>query len=110
MIDLGLRLVITHLIHSKAAFFSTDKTLRWFDGAATEQSNWGVRKPDMDHLKPHPCVVLRIPEGVWQSTPCEDKTGFICKVEAGVCKGRRNFLTLTRSWLMLAHHVREFFR
>ncbi|EDM00377.1 mannose receptor, C type 2 (predicted) [Rattus norvegicus] len=72
------------MVWLNAQLDNDNKTLRWFDGAATEQSNWGVRKPDMDHLKPHPCVVLRIPEGVWQSTPCEDKTGFICKVEAGI--------------------------
>ncbi|GAB1286359.1 Secretory phospholipase A2 receptor [Apodemus speciosus] len=59
-----------------------DKTLRWFDGTPTDQSNWGLRKPDTVHLKPHPCVVLRIPEGIWQFTPCEDRRGFICKMEA----------------------------
>lgn len=63
--------------------FSTDKTMKWFDGTPTDQSNWGIRKPEKDHIKPHLCVALKIPEGVWQLSPCQEQKGFICKLEAG---------------------------
>ncbi|XP_027276146.1 secretory phospholipase A2 receptor [Cricetulus griseus] len=72
------------MVWLNAQFDSNNETLRWFDGTSTDQSNWGIWKPAVDHLKPHPCVALRIPEGVWQFTPCEDKGGFICKMEADV--------------------------
>ncbi|XP_031226231.1 secretory phospholipase A2 receptor isoform X3 [Mastomys coucha] len=72
------------MVWLNAQFDNNNKTLRWFDGTPTEQANWGLRKPDKDHLKPHPCVVLRIPEGIWQFTPCKDKKGFICKMEADI--------------------------
>lgn len=65
-------------------FDSDNETLRWFDGTPADQPNWGIQKPAVDHLKPHPCVALRIPEGVWQFTPCKDKGGFICKMQADV--------------------------
>lgn len=76
-------LITMHIIHNKLVFFSTDETIKWFDGTPTDQSNWGIRKPEVDHFKPHLCVALRIPEGVWQLSSCQDKKGFICKMEAG---------------------------
>uniref|UniRef100_A0A8C5K055 Secretory phospholipase A2 receptor n=1 Tax=Jaculus jaculus TaxID=51337 RepID=A0A8C5K055_JACJA len=71
------------MVWLNAQFDSSNETIRWFDGTPTDQANWGLRKPDLDHLKSHPCVVLRIPIGVWQLSPCQDKKGFICKMEAG---------------------------
>ncbi|XP_051023036.1 secretory phospholipase A2 receptor [Acomys russatus] len=72
------------MVWLNAQFDNNNETLWWFDGTPTDQSNWGIRTPDMDHLKPHPCVALKIPEGIWQFTPCEEKKGFICKMEADV--------------------------
>ncbi|XP_076784926.1 secretory phospholipase A2 receptor isoform X2 [Arvicanthis niloticus] len=72
------------MVWLNAQFDNNNKTLSWFDGTPADQSNWGLRQPDMNHLKLHPCVVLRIPEGIWQFTPCEDKKGFICKMEADI--------------------------
>ncbi|KAM8788559.1 LOW QUALITY PROTEIN: secretory phospholipase A2 receptor [Rhynchonycteris naso] len=66
-----------------AQFDGDNKTIKWFDGTLTDQSNWGLRKPEMDHIKPHLCLALTIPEGVWQpSPPMSEKKGFICKMEA----------------------------
>ncbi|XP_005573339.4 secretory phospholipase A2 receptor isoform X2 [Macaca fascicularis] len=60
------------------------ETIKWFDGTPTDQSNWGIRKPDTDYFKPHHCVALRIPEGLWQLSPCQEKKGFICKMKADI--------------------------
>ncbi|XP_078183694.1 secretory phospholipase A2 receptor isoform X4 [Callithrix jacchus] len=61
-----------------------DETIKWFDGTPTDQSNWGIRKPGTDYFKPHHCVALRIPEGLWQLSSCQEKKGFICKMEADI--------------------------
>nr|XP_023478757.1 secretory phospholipase A2 receptor isoform X2 [Equus caballus] len=71
------------MVWLNAQFDGDDETIKWFDGTPTDQSNWGIRKPEMEHVKPHLCVALRIPEGVWQLSPCQEKKGFICKMEAG---------------------------
>ncbi|XP_037379304.1 secretory phospholipase A2 receptor [Talpa occidentalis] len=65
-------------------FDGDNETLKWFDGTPTDQSNWGIRKPELDHIKPNLCVAMRIPEGIWQLSSCQEKIGFICKMEAGV--------------------------
>ncbi|KAM7316514.1 hypothetical protein ACRRTK_024245 [Alexandromys fortis] len=72
------------MVWLNAQFDSNNETLRWFDGTPTDRSSWGVQKPTVDPLQPRPCVALRILEGVWQFTPCEDQNGFICKMEADV--------------------------
>lgn len=72
------------MVWLNAQFNSNNETIKWFDGTPTDQSNWGIRKPDMDLLKSHQCLALRIPEGVWQLCPCQDKKGFICKMEADI--------------------------
>lgn len=72
------------MVWLNAQFDDNSKTIKWFDGTPTDQLNWGIRKPKMDHIKPHLCVALRIPEGVWQLSPCQEKKGFICKMEADV--------------------------
>ncbi|XP_062043233.1 secretory phospholipase A2 receptor [Lepus europaeus] len=59
-------------------------TVKWFDGTPADQSNWGIRKPDMAHFEPHQCLALRISEGVWQFSPCQKKMGFICKMKADI--------------------------
>lgn len=71
------------MVWLNAQFDGDNETIKWFDGTLADQSNWGIRKPEMDHVKPHLCVALRIPEGVWQLSSCQDKKGFICKMEAG---------------------------
>ncbi|XP_068401126.1 secretory phospholipase A2 receptor isoform X1 [Eschrichtius robustus] len=71
------------MVWLNAQFDGDNETMKWFDGTPADQSNWGIRKPEMDHVKPHLCVALRIPEGVWQLSSCQDKKGFICKMEAG---------------------------
>lgn len=71
------------IVWLNAQFDSDNKTIKWFDGTPTDQSNWGIRKPEMDDIKPL-CVALRTPEGVWQLSPCQEKKGFICKMEADV--------------------------
>nr|XP_051703928.1 secretory phospholipase A2 receptor isoform X1 [Oryctolagus cuniculus] len=60
-----------------------NETVKWLDGTPADQSNWGIRKPDMAHFEPHQCLALRIPEGVWQLSPCQKNMGFICKMKAG---------------------------
>lgn len=72
------------MVWLNAQFDSNNETIKWFDGTPTDQSNWGIQKPDMEHLQSHQCVALRVPEGVWQLSPCEEKKGFICKMEADV--------------------------
>uniref|UniRef100_A0A8C4MYA7 Phospholipase A2 receptor 1 n=1 Tax=Equus asinus asinus TaxID=83772 RepID=A0A8C4MYA7_EQUAS len=72
------------MVWLNAQFDGDDETIKWFDGTPTDQSNWGIRKPEMEHVKPHLCVALRIPEGVWQLSPCQEKKGFICKMEADI--------------------------
>nr|XP_048282061.1 secretory phospholipase A2 receptor [Myodes glareolus] len=72
------------MVWLNAQFDSNNETLRWFDGTPTEQSSWGIQRPAVDPLQPRPCVALRILEGAWKFTPCEDKNGFICKMEADV--------------------------
>ncbi|XP_023384252.1 secretory phospholipase A2 receptor [Pteropus vampyrus] len=70
------------MVWLNAQFDGDNKTMKWFDGTPIDQSNWGIRKPEMDNIKPHLCVALRIPEGMWQLSPCQEKKGFICKMEA----------------------------
>ncbi|XP_042804864.1 secretory phospholipase A2 receptor [Panthera leo] len=72
------------MVWLNAHFDGDNETIKWFDGTPTDQSNWGIRKPEADHVKPHLCIALRIPEGVWQSSPCQEKKGFICKMEADI--------------------------
>ncbi|XP_037705175.1 secretory phospholipase A2 receptor isoform X1 [Choloepus didactylus] len=72
------------MVWLNAQFDSNNATIKWFDGTPTDQSNWGIREAETDHFKPHLCVALKIPEGVWQLTPCHEKKGFICKMEADI--------------------------
>ncbi|XP_049744743.1 secretory phospholipase A2 receptor isoform X1 [Elephas maximus indicus] len=72
------------MVWLNAQFDTNNDTIKWFDGTPTDQSNWGVREPEMDLFKPHLCVALRIPEGLWQLSPCQEKKGFICKMEADI--------------------------
>ncbi|KAM5280111.1 secretory phospholipase A2 receptor [Ctenodactylus gundi] len=71
------------MVWLNAQIDSNNETTRWLDRTPTDQSNWGIRTPGMDH-KSHRCIALRIPEGVWQVYPCEEKKGFICKMEADI--------------------------
>nr|XP_007963304.2 secretory phospholipase A2 receptor isoform X1 [Chlorocebus sabaeus]XP_007963305.2 secretory phospholipase A2 receptor isoform X1 [Chlorocebus sabaeus]XP_037857960.1 secretory phospholipase A2 receptor isoform X1 [Chlorocebus sabaeus] len=72
------------MVWLNAQFDGNNETIKWFDGTPTDQSNWGIRKPDTDYFKPHHCVALRIPEGSWQLSPCQEKKGFICKMKADI--------------------------
>nr|XP_054404647.1 secretory phospholipase A2 receptor isoform X3 [Pongo abelii] len=72
------------MVWLNAQFDGNNETIKWFDGTPTDQSNWGIRKPDTDYFKPHHCVALRIPEGLWQLSLCQEKKGFICKMEADI--------------------------
>uniref|UniRef100_A0A8D2EYB2 Secretory phospholipase A2 receptor n=2 Tax=Theropithecus gelada TaxID=9565 RepID=A0A8D2EYB2_THEGE len=72
------------MVWLNAQFDGNNETMKWFDGTPTDQSNWGIRKPDTDYFKPHHCVALRIPEGLWQLSPCQEKKGFICKMKADI--------------------------
>ncbi|KAM9664360.1 secretory phospholipase A2 receptor [Trichechus inunguis] len=72
------------MVWLNAQFDSHNDAIKWFDGTPTDQSNWGVREPETDLFKPHLCVALRILEGLWQLSPCQEKKGFICKMEADV--------------------------
>uniref|UniRef100_A0A5F7ZYE5 Phospholipase A2 receptor 1 n=1 Tax=Macaca mulatta TaxID=9544 RepID=A0A5F7ZYE5_MACMU len=72
------------MVWLNAQFDGNNETIKWFDGTPTDQSNWGIRKPDTDYFKPHHCVALRIPEGLWQLSPCQEKKGFICKMKADI--------------------------
>ncbi|KAL4675107.1 hypothetical protein H8957_016772, partial [Semnopithecus entellus] len=80
------------MVWLNAQFDGNNETIKWFDGTPADQSNWGIRKPDTDYFKPHHCVALRIPEGLWQLSPCQEKKGFICKMEAGR-KKKKNLLS-----------------
>ncbi|XP_048201313.1 secretory phospholipase A2 receptor isoform X1 [Perognathus longimembris pacificus] len=72
------------MVWLNAQFDSNNETIRWFDGTPVDQSNWGIGKPDMNHLKSHQCIALKIPEGVWKFSSCQDKNGFICKMKADI--------------------------
>ncbi|XP_011893904.1 PREDICTED: secretory phospholipase A2 receptor isoform X3 [Cercocebus atys] len=72
------------MVWLNAQFDGNNETMKWFDGTPTDQSNWGIWKPDTDYFKPHHCVALRIPEGLWQLSPCQEKKGFICKMKADI--------------------------
>ncbi|XP_016079150.1 PREDICTED: secretory phospholipase A2 receptor [Miniopterus natalensis] len=72
------------MVWLNAQFDGDDKTMKWFDGTPTDLSNWGIRKPETDPPRSHLCVALKIPEGVWQLSPCQEKKGFICKMEADI--------------------------
>ncbi|KAM6178327.1 secretory phospholipase A2 receptor [Rhynchocyon petersi] len=72
------------MVWLNARFDSSNETLRWFDGTPTDQSSWSAWEPTMDLSLPHMCAALRIPEGLWQLSPCEEKKGFICKMEADI--------------------------
>lgn len=61
-----------------------NETVKWFDGTPTDKSNWGTRKADTEHIKAHRCLALKIPEGIWQFSPCQEKMGFICKMTADI--------------------------
>ncbi|XP_045154042.1 secretory phospholipase A2 receptor [Echinops telfairi] len=70
------------MVWLNAQFDAHNETTKWFDGTPTDQSNWGDWEPETDLFKPHLCVALKIPEGLWQLSPCQEKNGFICKMEA----------------------------
>ncbi|XP_054031206.1 secretory phospholipase A2 receptor [Dryobates pubescens] len=61
-----------------------NETISWFDGSALNYSNWGIREPEFDHLKGNFCISLRTTDGVWQSSPCTEKKGFVCKMESDI--------------------------
>ncbi|XP_058520524.1 secretory phospholipase A2 receptor isoform X2 [Ochotona princeps] len=61
-----------------------NETIKWFDGTPTDESNWDIWKPDTEHIKAQQCLALKIPEGIWQFSPCQEKMGFICKMTADV--------------------------
>lgn len=82
--ELSVFVSSVRMVWLNAQFDDDNKTMKWFDGTPTDQSNWGIRKPEVDHIKPHLCVALRIPEGVWQLSPCQEKKGFICKRDADI--------------------------
>ncbi|ELK28150.1 Secretory phospholipase A2 receptor [Myotis davidii] len=82
--ELSVFVSSVQMVWLNAQFDDDNKTMKWFDGTPTDQSNWGIRKPEMDHIKPPLCAALRIPEGVWQLSPCQEKRGFICKLEADI--------------------------
>ncbi|XP_054978280.1 LOW QUALITY PROTEIN: secretory phospholipase A2 receptor [Sorex araneus] len=67
-----------------ARFDDNYETTMWFDGTPTNLSNWGIRKPEVDDIKPHLCIALKIPEGVWQLSPCQERKGFMCKMAADI--------------------------
>ncbi|XP_074685054.1 secretory phospholipase A2 receptor isoform X3 [Strix aluco] len=59
-----------------------NETISWFDGSPLNYSNWGIREPEFDHLKGNFCISLRTTDGVWQLSPCREKKGFVCKMDA----------------------------
>lgn len=66
-----------------------DETVSWFDGSPLNYSNWGIREPEFDNLKGNFCISLRTSDGVWQLSPCREKKGFVCKMDAGMCFHKR---------------------
>ncbi|EMP38729.1 Integrin beta-6, partial [Chelonia mydas] len=62
-------------------FVANNDTVAWLDGSPLNYSNWGIREPDLDHLKGNFCVALRTTDGVWQLSPCREKKGFVCKMD-----------------------------
>ena len=83
MVHSSLSRLDNHVHHLSVGNFPTDKTIKWSDGTPTAWSNWGIRKPEMDPTTLHLCVALSVPTGAWQLSPCQEKKGFICKMEAG---------------------------
>uniref|UniRef100_A0A8C5U0H8 Secretory phospholipase A2 receptor n=1 Tax=Malurus cyaneus samueli TaxID=2593467 RepID=A0A8C5U0H8_9PASS len=64
-----------------------NETVSWFDGSPLNYSNWGIWEPKFDHLKGNFCVSLRTTDGVWQLSPCREKKGFVCKMDAASYSG-----------------------
>uniref|UniRef100_A0A452HA76 Secretory phospholipase A2 receptor n=1 Tax=Gopherus agassizii TaxID=38772 RepID=A0A452HA76_9SAUR len=65
-------------------FVVDNDTVTWIDGSPLNYSNWGIREPDLDHLKGNFCVALRTTDGVWQLSPCSEKKGFVCKMDTDI--------------------------
>uniref|UniRef100_A0A8D0LBA3 Phospholipase A2 receptor 1 n=1 Tax=Sphenodon punctatus TaxID=8508 RepID=A0A8D0LBA3_SPHPU len=63
---------------------TNNDTVVWLDGSPINYSNWGVREPELDHLKGNVCIALRTTDGVWQLSPCREKKGFVCKMDTGI--------------------------
>ncbi|KAM9284675.1 LOW QUALITY PROTEIN: secretory phospholipase A2 receptor [Cariama cristata] len=61
-----------------------NETISWFDGSPLNYSNWGIREPEFDNLKGNFCISLRTTDGVWQLSPCREKKGFVCKMDADI--------------------------
>ncbi|KAM6077828.1 secretory phospholipase A2 receptor isoform 1-T1 [Theristicus caerulescens] len=61
-----------------------NETVSWFDGSPLNYSNWGIREPEFDHLKGNFCISLRTTDGVWHLSPCREKKGFVCKMDADI--------------------------
>ncbi|XP_028602663.2 secretory phospholipase A2 receptor isoform X2 [Podarcis muralis] len=60
-------------------FATENNTITWFNGSPIQYSNWGIQEPDLGQLTGKVCVALRTTDGVWQSSTCQDKKGFVCK-------------------------------
>ncbi|XP_019409583.1 PREDICTED: secretory phospholipase A2 receptor isoform X2 [Crocodylus porosus] len=65
-------------------FVKDNDTVAWFDGSPLNYSNWGIREPELSHLKGNFCIALRTRDGVWQLSSCKENKGFVCKMDTDV--------------------------
>ncbi|XP_006636684.2 secretory phospholipase A2 receptor isoform X1 [Lepisosteus oculatus] len=66
--------------------YDTDNdALEWFNGSPIKYSNWPFGKgPEADILTVDSCVSVRLSDGIWQLSHCNEKLGFICKIHGDV--------------------------
>lgn len=95
-VKVSLQRYLLKYYHILLLLLPLDETISWSDGSPLNYSNWGIREPEFDHLKGNFCVSLRTTDGVWQLSPCREKKGFVCKMDAGMCfHERRHSVRLT---------------
>ncbi|XP_053554326.1 secretory phospholipase A2 receptor [Bombina bombina] len=57
---------------------SHNSTTVWLDGTLVDYSNWITNDLEKDHIGDR-CVSLRLSDGAWLPTNCNERRGFICK-------------------------------
>ncbi|KAM4626584.1 secretory phospholipase A2 receptor-like [Discoglossus pictus] len=70
----------------------------WSDGTTLNYSNWLTEKPGEDSLNGELCLSMRLTDGSWLFTHCNERRGFVCKTHKDYRKDQnRPFSNIKRT-------------